>query len=98
MRAPVVAGFEHIEGIAVQGSNAILVPVFRGTRVTGIHDIPDEQQIPFRDLTVEMSPEAFWRFCVVVRQSAAGWGRPRGRFWLRSTPALAPPPWVSSIG
>ncbi len=31
-------------------------------------NIPDGQQIPFRDLKVVMSPEAFWRFCVVVRR------------------------------
>ena len=31
-------------------------------------NIPDGQQIPFRELKVVMSPEAFWRFCVVVRR------------------------------
>ncbi|KEF43153.1 MAG: lipase [Cyanobium sp. CACIAM 14] len=31
-------------------------------------NIPDDQQIPFRDLQVEMSPEAVWRFIVVVRR------------------------------
>ncbi len=98
-------------------------------------NIPDGQQIPFRDLKVVMSPEPFWHFCVVVRrflltrgqavvadhsmgddalklqaharrsaaqvwvrQSAEGRARPGGRFWLLSIPALAPPPWVSSIG
>lgn len=31
-------------------------------------NIPDDQQIPFRDLQVLMSPDAFWRFCIVVRR------------------------------
>jgi hypothetical protein len=31
-------------------------------------NLPDDRQIPFRDLQVVMSPEAFWRFCVVVRR------------------------------
>lgn len=31
-------------------------------------NLPDGQQIPFRDLRVVMSPDAFWRFCVVVRR------------------------------
>lgn len=31
-------------------------------------NLPDDQQIPFRDLKVVMSPDAFWRFCVVVRR------------------------------
>jgi hypothetical protein len=31
-------------------------------------NIPDDQQIPFRDLKVVMSPDAFWRFTVVARR------------------------------